>query len=80
MSVRFAPWTTATYALLWLVVVLQGWWPLIEQDASLWLLDPASAAARMTSRDLERALAIETGSTLEQRLLGGLYGTSEEVL
>ena len=80
MSVRFAPWTTATYALLWLVVVLQGWWPLIEQDASLWLLDPASAAARMTSRDLERALAIETGSALEQRLLGSLYGTSEEVL
>jgi membrane protease YdiL (CAAX protease family) len=80
VGARFAPWTTAIYALLWLLVVIGGWAPLIEHDAAAWLADPARAAARTTSRDLERALAIEHAEGFARPVLLGLYGSSEDVL
>ena len=55
---RFAPGSTALYAVLWLAVVINGWSPLLTQDAMTWLRSPEDSAARKTSRDLELAEAI----------------------
>jgi len=77
---RFAPWTTVGYALLWLVAVVQGWSPLLEDDAAVWLRFPDSSAERMTERDLELAEAVDRDDGPARPLLERLYGTSADAL
>lgn len=77
---RFAPWTTAGYAVLWLLVVVQGWSPLLEDDAVVWLRYPESSAERMTERDLELAEAIESWQGPGASAIQSLYGGSAEAL
>ncbi len=74
------PGSTALYAVLWLVVVIQGWSPLLDQDAMAWLQYPGDSAARKTGRDLELAEAIDRSPELERRVLGFLYGSRDEAL
>lgn len=77
---RFAPGSTTLYAVLWLAVMIQGWSPLIDHDAMLWLEYPKDSANRKTSRDLELAEAISRAPESEQRVLTLLYGSREEAL
>jgi membrane protease YdiL (CAAX protease family) len=77
---RFAPGTTAAYALLWLAVIVQGWSPLLDHDPVVWLHSPERSAERLGNRDFEIAFAVEQGSGPAGRLLAGLYGSSEEAL
>ena len=77
---RFAPGSTALYAVLWLAVVINGWSPLMTQDAMTWLRSPGDSAARKTSRDLELAEANDRAPALERWALGFLVGSRNEVL
>ena len=77
---RFAPGSTALYAVLWLAVVIHGWSPLAAQDSMAWLRSPGDSAARKTSRDLELAEANDRASALERWSLGFLVGSRDEAL
>ena len=77
---RFAPWTTAFYAIAWIVVVVQGWAPLLGEDPLARLHYPIASAERLTSRDLELAEAIERTAGPLKGVLEALYGTRQEIL
>ncbi len=77
---RFAPGSTALYAVLWLAVLSQGWAPLMAQDSLERLNSPAASSARKTSRDLELAEANDRAAGFERRALGFLYGSRDEAL
>lgn len=77
---RFTPGSTWIYGVLWLAVVIQGWSPLVSQDAMLRLYSPADSVSRKTSRDLELAEAIDRAPALERSVLRFWYGSAAEML